>query len=383
MQHMKITKAYQFRLYPTKEQEVLIHKTFGCTRFLYNQMLEEKKKDKMLSKFDLFKKIPEYIKNYPFLSEVDSCSLRNSITDLMIGFERYYKKLGGYPNYQKRGVKESYRTNCNRSSYKGKEYASIEVDMKEKTITLPKLKKVRIRGYRKLQKLPGRILNATIKQVGYKYYVSVCVEEELEIPVMSEKRAIGIDVGVKNMVVTSDGEYYENPEFLKKYERRIKGYQQELSRRKKGSKNYNKTLKKIEELYRKLKNARKKYLEEVVSKILKGKEIILVERLKVKEMLSKENNPKSVRKSISNVMFQTILQTLECKCKWSGKTFHQISTYYPSSQICSECGYKDATMKDYGKREYICPVCKTKIERDYNASRNILQKGLRELKIAS
>ena len=109
MQHMKITKAYQFRLYPTKEQEVLIHKTFGCTRFLYNQMLEEKKKDKMLSKFDLFKKIPEYIKNYPFLSEVDSCSLRNSITDLMIGFDRYYKKLGGYLNYQKRGVKESYR----------------------------------------------------------------------------------------------------------------------------------------------------------------------------------------------------------------------------------------------------------------------------------
>ena len=185
------------------------------------------------------------------------------------------------------------------------------------------------------------------------------------------------------MVVTSDGEYYENPDFLKKYERRIKGYQQELSRRKKGSKNYNNTLKKIEELYRKLKNARKKYLEEVVSKILKGKEIILVERLKVKEMLSKENNPKSVRKSISNVMFQKILQTIEYKCKWSGKTFHQISTYYPSSQICSECGYKDATMKDYGKREYICPVCKTKIERDYNASRNILQEGLREIKIAS
>ena len=153
---------------------------------------------------NLFKKIPEYIKNYPFLSEVDSCSLRNSITDLMIGFDRYYKKLGGYPNYQKRGVKESYRTNCNRSSYKGKEYASIEVDMKEKTITLPRLKKVKIRGYRNLEQLLGRILNATIKQVGYKYYVSVCVEEELEIPVMSEKRAIGIDVGVKNMVVTSD-----------------------------------------------------------------------------------------------------------------------------------------------------------------------------------
>ena len=152
--------------------------SYERTRSTYSSnvwMLDEKKEDKTLSKYDLFKKIPEYLKNYPFLSEVDSCSLRNSITDLMIGFERYYKKLGGYPNYQKRGVKESYRTNCNRSSYK-------------------------------------------------------------------------------------------------------------------------------------------------------GKEIILTERLKVKEMLSKEKNPKSVRKRISNVSFQTILQTIEYKCKWSGKTFHQIST---------------------------------------------------------
>ena len=379
---MKITRAYQFRLYPTKEQEVLIHKTFGCTRFLYNQMLDEKKKDKTLSKYDLFKKIPGYIKNYPFLSEVDSCSFRNSITDLMMGFDRYFKNLVGYPNYQKRGVKESYRTNCNRSSYKGKEYSSIEVDLKENTITLPKLKKVKIRGYRKLEKLPGKILNATIKQVGNKYYVSVCVEEETEIPVMSEKRAVGIDVGIKNMVVTSDGEYYENPDFLKKYERRIQGYQKELSRRKKESKNYEKTLRKIEELYRKLKNARKKYIEEVVSKILKGNEIILAERLKIKEMLSKENNPKRVRKSINNVMFQKILQTIEYKCKWYGKTFHQVSTYYPSSQICSKCGHKDITMKDYGKRKYICPVCKLNIEIDYNVSRNILQEGLKELKIS-
>ena len=379
---MKITRAYQFRLYPTYEQAVLIHKTFGCTRFLYNKMLDEKKKNKTLGKYDLFKKIPEYIKNYSFLSEVDSCSLRNSITDLMVGFDRYYKNLVEYSNYQKRGVKESYRTNCNRSSYKGKEYSSIEVDLKENTITLPKLKKVKIRGYRKLEKLPGKILNATIKQVGNKYYVSVCVEEEIEIPVMSEKRAVGIDVGIKNMVVTSDGEYYENPDFLKKYERRIQGYQKELSRRKKESKNYEKTLRKIEELYRKLKNARKKYIEEVVSKILKGNEIILAERLKIKEMLSKENNPKRVRKSINNVMFQKILQTIEYKCKWYGKTFHQVSTYYPSSQICSKCGHKDITMKDYGKRKYICPVCKLNIEIDYNASRNILQEGLKELKIS-
>ena len=122
-------------------------------------------------------------------------------------------------------------------------------------------------------------------------------------------------------------------------------------------------------------------MEEVVSKIMKKKEIIIAEKLKVKEMLCKDNNPKSVRKNISNVMFQKILQTLEYKCKWSGKIFHQISTYYPSSQICSECGDKDAAMKDYGIRKYECPVCGIQLERDYNASRNILEEGLRELRI--
>lgn len=291
-------------------------------------------------------------------------------------------KTGGYPKYQKRGIKKSYRTNCNRSTYKGKEYASIKVDLQEKHITLPILKRVKIRGYRSLDKLPGKILNATIKQVGYKYYVSVCVEEEKEEVIYTEQRAIGIDIGIKHMVVTSDKTYYENPEFLKKYERRIQGYQQELSRKEKGSKNYEKTLRKLEELYRKLKNARKKYLEEVVSKIMKKKEIIITEKLKVKEMLCKNNNPKSVRKNISNVMFQKILQTLEYKCKWSSKTFHQISTYYPSSQICSECGYKDLAMKDYGIRKYECPACGIQLERDYNASRNILEEGLRELSLA-
>ena len=141
------------------------------------------------------------------------------------------------------------------------------------------------------------------------------------------------------------------------------------------------TKRKLEELYRKLKNARKKYMEEVVSKIMKKKEIIIAEKLKVKEMLCKDNNPKSIRKNISNVMFQKILQTLEYKCKWSGKIFHQISTYYPSSQICSECGYKDSAMKDYGIRKYECPVCGIQLERDYNASRNILEEGLRELSL--
>ena len=379
---MKITRAYQFRLYPTHEQEILIRKTFGCTRFLYNQMLDEKKKNVTLSKFDLFKKIPEYMEKYPFLSEVDSCSLRSSITDMMVGYERFLNKMGGYPKYQKRGIKKSYRTNCTRSTYKGKEYATIQVDLQGKYITLPKLKKVKIRGYRSLDKLPGKIFNATIKQVGYKYYVSVCVEEEIEEVIYTEQRAIGIDIGVKHMIVTSDKTYYENPDFLKKYERRIQGYQQELSRKEKGSKNYEKTLRKLEELYRKLKNARKKYLEEVVSKIMKKKEIIITENLKVKEMLCKDNNPKSVRKNISNVMFQKILQTLEYKCKWSSKTFHQISTYYPSSQICSECGYKNLAMKDYGIRKYECPACGIQLERDYNASRNILEEGLRELSLA-
>ena len=374
---MKIHKAYQFRLYPTKEQVALIHKTFGCTRFVYNYCLDLKRNNKYLTKFDLMKELPKLKKEYSFLKEVDSISLRSTITDLMVGFDKHEKHQGGYPKFKKKGVKESFRTSFVTSSYKGTVYENIKVDLKRRVIELPKLKEVKIRGYRNLEKLPGRILNATIREVGNRFYVSVCVEEEIELSERRNNTSVGIDIGVKNLVVTSNKEYYGNPKYLDKYERKIKGLQQGLSRKIKGSKNYIKNKKKIEEVYRKLKNARKKMVEAIVSNITRNHDIIIAENLQVKKMLEKKENHKRLRKEITNATFSEIIRILKYKCLWLNKIFIQVNSYYPSSQICSRCGNKNEEMKDLGVREYHCGKCGLEIERDYNASINILNEGLK------
>ena len=374
---MIIHRAYKFRLYPTKEQETLIHKTFGCTRFVYNYCLDLKRNNKHLTKFDLMKELPRLKKEYPFLREVDSCSLQNAITDLMAGFGLFEKGIGSYPRFKKKGEKESFRTSFVTSSYKGIVYENIKVDLTKRVIELPKLKIVKIRGYRNLDKLPGRILNATIREVGTKFYVSVCVEEEIEIQERSGSKAVGIDIGVKNLVVTSNHEYYGNPKYLDKYEKKIQRLQQELSRKIKGSKNYIKCKKKIEEVYRKLKNTRKKLVEKIVSNITQKHDIIIAENLKVKKMLEKKNNHKHLRKEITNATFSEIIRILKYKCIWLNKIFIQVSPYYASSQICSRCGNKESVMKDIRVREYKCSKCGLEIERDYNASINILNEGLK------
>ena len=372
-------KAYKFRLYPNKEQQILINKTFGCTRLIYNIMLDKKKRNNSLSCYDLIKEIPSLYKEYPFLKEVDSCSLRCAIFDLDNAYQRYYKKLGKYPKYKKKGCKNSYRTNLITSTYKNKAYENIKVDLKNKTITLPKLKEVNIKGYRNLVRINGRIINATITKEGKKYYVSIVVEESVILPDKKEDYAVGIDIGVKSLVVTSDGEIYGNPRYNEKYEKRIKKLQRDLTRKIKGSNNYQKVKVNLSEIYRKLSNARKKMIEEIVSKVTKYNDIIIAEKLKVKEMLikkEKREQNKTLRKSIINATFGLIIRKLEEKCKMLNKTFIQVDTYYPSSQICSRCGNRNTRMKDLRKREYKCSKCGVELDRDINASINIEYEGI-------
>ncbi len=373
---MKRNRAYKFRMYPSDSQQVLINKTIGCTRLIYNIMLAKKKDNNNLSKFDLMKEIPKITKEYSFLTEVDSMALRCTVTDLDNGFKKYYNKKGGYPNFKKKGCKDTYRTNYITSIYKGKKYENIKIDLKNKIIVLPKLKEVKIRGYRNLEEIRGRIINATIEHVAKKYYVSVVVEEDVIVTTPKEEYAIGIDVGLKTLVTTSANDAYGNPDYQRKYERRIKLLQKSLTRKKKGSKNYKKTKIKLAEVYRKLKNARKKLVEEIVSKITKNNDIIITEKLKVREMLDKKQNNKSLRKSITNATFGLILRKLEEKCKMLNKTYITVDTYYPSSQICSRCGHKESKMKDIKIREYECSECGLKIDRDLNASINIEYEGI-------
>lgn len=374
---MKRYRAYKFRMYPSDEQITLINKTMGCSRLIYNIMFAKKKANNKLSSYDLMKEIPNLCKSYPFLNEVDSCSLRCAIFNLEDGFKRYYKKLGGYPNFKKKGCKESFRTNCIRSTYKGKTYENIKLDLKKKEITLPKLKKVKIRGYRNIKKLEGRIINATIEKEASKYYVSVLIEEDVILPDKKEEYVVGIDIGVKTLITTSDGEFYGNPHYSAKYDKRIKILQKSLSRKIKRSNNYKKTKLKLQEVYRKLRNARKKMVEEMISKITKYNDIIVAEKLEVRKMLEKKKeNNKNLRKSITNATFGLILRKLEEKCKMLNKTFIQVDTYYASSQICSRCGSIKKEIKDLSIREYKCSKCGIEIDRDINASINLEYEGI-------
>ena len=371
---MLVNRAYKFRMYPNIEQIELINKTIGCARLVYNIMLSKKKDNSKLGKFDMIKEIPKLYKEYPFLKEVDSCSLRCAVFDLENGLKKYYKRQGGYPRFKKKGVKDSYRTNCIRSTRENKLYENIKIDLKEKTITLPKLKEVKIRGYRNLEYIKGKIINATIEHIANKYYVSVCVEEEIPYVKTDTTLAIGIDMGIKSLITTSDGISYGNPNYIKKYERKIKGLQKGLSRKIKGSSNYNKYKIKIQEVYRKLQNSRRKTNEEIVSKIIKDNDIIVTEDLNIHNMI--ENADKTLRKNILNSTMSDIIRRLKYKCKWLNKKLIQVNRYYASSQICSCCGHKDKKMKDIKIREYRCSKCGIEIERDINASINIMYEGL-------
>ena len=368
-------KSYRFRMYPTISQIELIHKTFGCTRLVYNYYLE-KKKEANLSCFDMIKDLKNLQAEYPYLKEVDSCSLRCSLFNLDDAFKRYYKKQGSYPKFKsKYNSRRCYRTNCISSSYKDKTYQSIEVDLKKDIIKLPKLKEVKIRGYRDLEYLPGRIINATVEQASTgKYYVSVVVEENDIYTKLTPRKIIGIDLGIKDIIITSDNEKIGNPRLIEKYEKRIKRCQRELSRRIKRSNNYYKTKRRLAVLYQKLKNARKYLIHQITKKLVIENDIIVTENLNIKGMIEE----KKISKHLTNVSLGEICRVLEYKAKIYGKKYIQIDSYYPSSQICSKCGYKNEEVKKLSVRSWICPECGSYHDRDYNASYNILFEGLKK-----
>ena len=368
-------KTYRFRLYPNDKQKVLIHKTFGCYRFIYNYFLDKCKINGYQNAFDMIKCLPELYQEYEWLKEVDSCSLRCSIFNLEDAYKNFFSKRSEYPVFKSKYKRQSYRTNCIHSTYKNKDYYSIELDLINKKIKLPKLGLVDIRGYRNLEVINGRIVNATIIQESTgKYYVSVLIEEkEMKQEKTIPKTIVGIDLGIKDLVITSSGEKYKNPKEIKKYEKRLKRYQRSLSRKEKGSKNYQKAKQKLAILYSKLRNARKHNIIKIVNNLVKEYDIIISEKLKIKEMSSNH----VLAKSILDASFFEICKRLKEKCLTTGKYYYQIDTYYPSSKTCSVCGEKSNITNDLRVREWECERCGTHLDRDINASINIMFEGLK------
>ena len=330
--------------------------------------------DKYINKYDYIKQIPLLEKNNIWLKEVDSCLLRCSIFDLEDAYKRYNTNLGGKPKFKsKTKSRQSYRTNNIRSSYKGKEYNAIEIDLEKRLIKLPKLKYVNIRGYRNLKSINGRVINATVYKEAGKYYVSVCIEEITFIPNVVPTKIVGIDLGLKDLVITSNGEYFGNKKIIKKYEKKIKGLNRWLARAKAGSKNRYKIKKKLQTVYKKLKNARKYLLHSISKELTDNNDIIVSENLKVKNMVQNRH----LSKSILDASWSELIRQLKYKCTWKNKRFYQVDAYYPSSQMCSRCGYKESSVKDLSVRVWECPNCTNMNNRDLNASINIMFEGVK------
>ena len=225
---MIINKAYKFRLYPNQNQKELINKTFGCTRLVYNYYLDKKTNEfetnkHSLSSYDCIKDLKNLYVEYPFLKEIESMSLRCSLFNLDNAYNKFFKEKSGYPKFKSKFNKNSFRTNMITSEYKGRAYYNIKLDLINKTITLPKLKNMKIRGYRKLDKINGRIINATIsRELDNTYYVSVLVEEDIINYKFMPTTIIGLDLGIKDLVITSNFKKYKNEKVIEKYEKRIK-----------------------------------------------------------------------------------------------------------------------------------------------------------------
>ena len=369
-------KAYKYRIYPTEEQKIFISKTFGCVRLVYNLILNDRIKSYKENKEDIKKiKYPtpaKYKKDFEFLKEVDSLALANAQLNLNNAYKNFFRdETFGFPKFKsKKNPVQSYTTNNQNGT----------INIVGKYIKIPKLKSlIKIKLHREIK---GIIKSATISQVASgKYYISILCETEInKLPKTNSN--IGIYLGLKDIMILSNGEKVGNKKFSKKLEEKLRKEQRKLSRKQevakkekrnlKECKNYQKQKIKLAKIHEKIMNSRNDFLNKLSTEIIKSHDIICIEDLNTKGLLQ---NHKLAR-SIADVSWYKLINKLEYKAKWYGKEIIKIDRWYPSSQICSVCG-ENTGKKSLSIREWICPLCNTTHDRDINAAKNILNEGLR------
>ncbi len=370
-------KANKFRIYPNQEQELLIVKTIGCSRFVYNYFLnlwnhEYTTTGKGLSYNSCSAMLPQMKRKAGTicLKEVDSIAIQSSLKNLSDAFSRFFKKQNKRPQFKsKKHPVQSYTTkNVNNS-----------IEIRNNFVKLLKLGLVK---FAKSREPKERILNATIrKSSSGKFFVFILCEEEIA-ELLKTNSAIGIDLGITDFAILSDSQRIDNNRFTSKMEKKLKCEQRKLSKRallakKKGinlfeAENYQKQKRKVARLHEKVMNQRNDFLNKLSTEMIKNHDMICMEDLNTKGLLRNHK----LAKSISDVSWSSFVTKLQYKADWYGRKIIKVDKWFPSSQICSECGYKDGK-KPLKIRAWTCSICHTHHDRDINASINILTEGLR------
>lgn len=368
-------KTYEYRLYPNKQQQNEIQKHFGCVRYVYNKALELKIKtyeaEKInLSKYDLINIVVQWKKQEDtiWLKDVYSQSLQQSIFNLDSAYKNFFREKIGFPKFKSK--------HNHRQSYSIPQ--GIKINFENHKIYIPKIGYVNFRVDRKFE---GKIKTCTIKQVpSGKYFISVLFEDNTNnkpLKQITEYTTIGIDLGIKDFCVISNGEKISNPKFLNKYLDKLIVEQQKLSKKQKDSKNREKQRIKVAKIYEKVTNVRKDFLHKLSTRLTNDNQIstICLETLNIKDMLKN----KQLSRSISDVSWYSFTQMLEYKAKRNGINILKIGQFEPSTKLCT-CGYinHNLTLSD---REWVCPICNTHHDRDILASNNIKNIALNNINL--
>lgn len=380
---MTLEKRFNFRIYPTKEQEVQIHKNFGCCRFIYNFYLDKrieayKNGQGILNLNECCRDMTALKKTegFEWLAEADDNSLRHSIRELDLAYKAFFRNVKkgdtapGFPKFKsKRETRQSYRSRNNT--------ARQSVVVFDRKIKLPKLGLVECRVSKKVE---GRILSATVFQApSGKYFASVCFTDFEPQPLPKTGTVAGVHMGIQNLAETSDGIQFENPRYLEKSQKKIARLQRQLSRKSKDSQNREKARIKLARAYERAANQKTDAMQKLTTQLVRDYDVICIRDEQLTEM-AKE---RLFAKYLVDAGWGEFVGQLDYKCKWYGKELVKISNWHPSVQLCSACGYKNPEVKKNSPRQWDCPKCGAHHNRTENAAMNILVEGLRQQAEAS